>query len=284
MLTPTALKALLQEQGLRLTKRLGQHHLIDARAIERIVDRCALTREDTVVEIGPGLGALTEPLAHRAGRVVAVEVDRRIAELLRTRLALQPNVDVRCEDILDFSWKSLGEVVVVGAIPYHITSSIIVALSEARQWIRRAILIVQKEVADRLLAVPGTKAYGRLSVLGQYSWGITPLFRVVRSAFFPQPAVDSTCVQLIRRAQRAVELKDEQRFFGIVKAAFAQRRKTLINCLSARGTGAMSREDAEALVQALGLPQAVRGETLSLAQFAALVEVLGARGRAQEKK
>ena len=274
MLAVSELKTLLRSNGLRLTKRLGQHHLIDARVIGRVVERCELSRGDTVVEIGAGLGALTEPLAERAGRVIAVEIDRRIASLLAERMSARKNVSVVCEDILDFSWDRLEGVVVIGAIPYHITSPILVWLSEARRAIRKAVLILQQEVAQRLAAAPGTKAYGRLSVLGQYGWEIAPLFLVPRSAFFPQPDVDSSCLQLTSRVRSPVTVRDEARFFEVVKAAFAQRRKTLVNCLSVAPALGVSRTRAEDAVSALDLPRAVRGEALSLEQFAALATLL----------
>lgn len=270
MLTASELKALLKAQGLRLTKRLGQHHLVDARVVQRIVERCELSPTDTVVEIGPGLGALTERLAARADRVIAVEIDRRMAGLLAERLAGTPNVTVRCEDILDFSWDGLADVTVVGAIPYQLTSPILGLLAEARQVIRKAILILQEEVAQRLLARPRTKAYGRLSVLAAYCWEASALFPVPRSAFFPQPNVDSRCVQLVRRIRPPVTVFNESRFFAVVKSAFSHRRKTLVNCLLREEDRRMRRADAERLVQELGLPLTVRGEALSLEQFASL--------------
>ena len=273
MLTVSELKSLLRTQGLRLTKRLGQHHLIDGHMVRRIIERSRISTDDTVVEIGAGLGALTDELAQRAGRVIAVEVDARVAALLAARMQDQRNVTVLCEDILGFSWDRLGDVVVVGAIPYHITSPIVVSLCEARHAIRRVILILQHEVAQRLLAGPGTKAYGRLSVLGRYCWEITSLFPVPRSAFFPQPEVDSHCLELTRRAHPPVGVEREDVFFEVVKAAFSHRRKTLVNCLSGED-GLASREHAEAAVKQLGLPAAIRGEMLSLDQFAALTRLL----------
>jgi len=270
MLTASELKALLRAQGLALSKRLGQHHLIDARIIERIVACCRLSREDTVVEIGAGLGALTEPLAERAGRVLAVELDRRICALLAQRLRSCRNVTVLCEDILRFSWARASGATVVGVIPYHITSPIFVSLCEARHAVRRAVLILQEEVADRLLAEPGTKAYGRLTILGRYCWDTIPLLTVPRSAFFPQPEVDSQCVELVPKVQPAPLVADEPLFFEVVKQAFAQRRKTLVNCLGGR----VPRARAESTLKTLGLPVSVRGEALSLEQFAALANAL----------
>ena len=276
MLTASQLKSFLREHQLRLTKRLGQHHLVDAGAIRRIVEACGLSPDETVVEIGAGLGALTEPLAARAGRVIAVEIDRRIAALLQERMRPLGNVEVRHGDILEFPWAEVAGATVVGAIPYHITSPILVALSEQREAFRQIVLVLQDEVAARLLAEPGTKAYGRLSVLAQYAWELSSRFTVPRSAFFPQPDVDSRCITLLPRAKPAVQVQDEALFFDLVKRAFAHRRKTLVNCLS--DSGALGRAQVEAAVRTLGCPASIRGETLSLEQFARLAATLaGAR-------
>ena len=266
MLTATQLKSFLRAHHLRLTKRQGQHYLVDAHVVQRVVDSCRLSRDDTVVEIGSGLGALTESLAAQAGRVIAVEVDELIAHLLVERMKPCPNVGVICQDILRFPWNRVRGVTVVGAIPYAITSPILVSLSEARSVIRQAFLIVQAELAKRLVARPGTKAYGRLSILCQYTWQVTSLFPIPASAFFPSPAVDSCCVQLVPRSTPHIRVNDERVFFDLVKAAFSHRRKTLVNCL--REWGARS-EVAQRLRQ-LGLPVSVRGEVLSLEQFAVL--------------
>lgn len=274
MLTASALKQVLRERQLRLTKKLGQNHLIDARAIERILEVCQLSASDTVVEIGAGLGALTEPLARQAARVIAVEIDRRVAEVLAERMRPLANVAVRHQDILEFDWAGLSDIVVVGAIPYHITSPIIVALTAHRQQIRRAVLVVQEEVADRLAAQPGTRAYGRLSVLAQYGWQVAKRGRISRSAFFPQPAVDSCCLELQPHARPPVAVSDEARFFEVVKAAFAQRRKTLVNSLLEGGSLGVPRSAIESALRQLKLSGTVRGEMLSLAQLGQLSNLL----------
>ena len=277
MLTVSELKTVLRENKLRLTKRLGQNHLVDQGIIMRLMDRCGLSPEDTVVEIGAGLGALTEPLADQVGRVWAVEVARSFAALLTARMAHRSNVTVVCQDILEFSWERFRDLTVVGAIPYHITSPILVSLTGARHTIRRAILIIQEDVARRLLAAPGTKAYGRLSVLAQYGWDLVKLMELPRHAFFPQPAVDSTAVRLTPRAQPPTTVEHEPLFFDVVKAAFAHRRKTLVNCLVHENIGGLSRVTAEAMLQRLGLAASIRGEELSLDQFAALADALSHR-------
>jgi 16S rRNA (adenine1518-N6/adenine1519-N6)-dimethyltransferase len=274
MLTAAELKPFLRARGLRLSKRLGQNYLIDARIIERIAAAAGLAGRETAVEIGAGLGALTEALAARAGKVIAVEIDRGVCEALRERMRPYANVEVRHQDILEFPWAGHRSLTVIGAIPYHITSPILAALSEQRRRIDRAVLVVQAEVAERLMAGPGTKAYGRLSLLAQHGWVLSPVCKAPRSAFFPQPDVDSMCLKLDPRpAASGPRVEDEPLFFAVVKAAFAQRRKTLVNNLRALPLDAAR---AGRLVQELGLPETVRAEELSLAQFAALAHRLKA--------
>jgi 16S rRNA (adenine1518-N6/adenine1519-N6)-dimethyltransferase len=263
------LKQLLAAEGLRLSKRLGQHHLIDASMIGKIIRACGLRRDDTVVELGAGLGALTTGLAEAAHAVLALEIDAGIAAVLRRDMRAHPHVEVRHQDMLDFDWRAVTDVVVVGAIPYHITSPILIALSEQRAAIRHAILIVQDEVAQRIAAKPGTKAYGRLTVLMQSCWRVEPLFRVPRSAFFPQPSVDSSCLRL-KPGPAGHGVTDQPALFELAKRAFGQRRKTLVNCLD----GWVARPEVESALAELGLPASVRGETLTLEQFSRLAERL----------
>ena len=268
--TPTALRELLRAHRLRLTKRLGQNFLVDARTAARLLEDCHLTPRDTVVEIGAGLGALTERLAEAAGRVIAVEVDRKIGGLLTERLADRPNVEVAAQDILTFPWARYPGSKVVGMIPYRITSPILVSLCEHAADVRGAWLGMQREVAQRLAASCGTKAYGRLTILVQCRFDVEELRRIPRSVFFPQPNVDSSWVQLIPKRPPAVPAEDERMFFAVVQAAFAQRRKTLLNCLERAEGLRLTKTGAAEALQRAGLPARVRGEALSLAQFAAL--------------
>lgn len=267
MLTTTALKTLLHDNHLRLSKKLGQNYLIDPTATQRIVDAAHVSKTDYVVEVGAGLGALTEPLAQQAGVVLAVEVDRGICPLLVQQLKAQAHVTVECKDALTLNPRKLQDAVVVGAIPYSITSPLLVWLYENRRLIRRAILVLQQEVAQRIMAKPGTAAYGRLSVLLQYGWEVEKVGAIARSAFFPQPQVDSICLRLIPYKTPPVSVQDEALFFSVVKAAFSQRRKTLANCLR-------ELPGSRQALSRLGWPTNVRGETLSLAQFASLATAL----------
>lgn len=271
MLTASQLKDLLRKEGLRLSKKLGQHYLVDERLGRQFVQRCGLSSKDTVIEIGAGLGALTELLSQQAGRIIAVEIDKRISALLAHRMALLPQVTVVHQDILQFPWQDHSGITVVGAIPYKLTSHILVMLCQFRQNIHQAWLIVQQEVAERLLAKPATKAYGRLSVLGQYCWHIRSVMSFPRHAFFPQPGVDSCALHLISHKMPLV-VSDEEVFFSLVKAAFAQRRKTLANCLAGSQPSLKTRTQVESLLRELGCDPAIRGEALSLEQFAALAQ------------
>lgn len=274
MHTKTELTSLLREHGIRLTKRLGQHYLVDPNICRKLVSLCELSPDDTVIEIGSGLGALTDLLAARCKRVIAVDVDRRVSEALRQRLARVPNVEVRCQDILEFPWSEYRGSHVVGAIPYHITSPILINLCDHASHLARAWLGMQQEVARRLSAQPGSKVYGRLSVLMQYRFVVTTLWQISRRAFFPQPDVDSTWLHLEPRRQPPAPVKDEALFFDVVRCAFGQRRKTLANCLMTLSAPRVSREQAVTLLRKTGLSSGVRGEELSPAQFAVLANHL----------
>ena len=273
MHTKTELVALLKSRGLRLSSRLGQHYLIDARLMTRAVESCGLCADDVVLEIGAGLGALTEGLARVAKRVIAVEFDRQIAALLQERLASQDNVTVLHDDILRVRWEDHPFTVVVGAIPYQLTSEVLVRLCQQGGF-RGAWLGVQAEVARRLCAKPGTKDYGRLTLLGQHRFKIMPLFRMPRQAFFPEPNVDSTWIELRPLPPSGVDPKDEQVAFELVRAAFSQRRKTLANCLRGANGGRFSGEDIAGAMRAAAIPPTIRGERLSFEQFVALARYL----------
>ena len=283
MIPPAELKALLKAHGVRLTKRLGQHHLISPNVIERIVASCELSGDETVLEIGAGLGALTEPLAKRVRRLIALEVDPRIAKLLSHRVSSLKNVAVICQDVLDINWGRTKEITVIGAIPYAITSPILISISRGRRSIRKCVLVLQHEVARRLVAVPGTKAYGRLSILGQYCWDIKAMFSIARSAFFPQPDVDSACVRFLPHAVVPIQIDNERRFFELVKAAFAHRRKSLVNCLSGYAPRRLNRPQVEMVLHELGLPFSIRGEMLSMGQFAELANACERLGPSKDQ-
>jgi 16S rRNA (adenine1518-N6/adenine1519-N6)-dimethyltransferase len=251
-------------------RALGQHFLRDARIASAIVDLLGPTRGDLVVEIGPGEGALTEDLAARAGRVVALEIDRDLATRLRERL---PGVEVVEADARTWDYTALrrpaaGRVLVAGNLPYSASKPILMALVEARTAIDAMALMLQKEVAERVAAAPGSRAYGSLSVLTQLSCDVRVALRVPPGAFRPPPRVDSAVVHLRVLADPHVPLTDERRFRTLVRAAFAQRRKTLANALAA-GL-ALPVEAVRAATVAAGIDPRRRAETLTLQEFARL--------------
>lgn len=254
-------------------KRFGQHFLRDARVLSDIANALGDVRDRTVVEIGPGRGALTDLLVERAGRVVAVEVDRDLVQHLRTRYADRPHVEIIEGDVLAQPIAGLvgGPYVLAGNVPYYITTPIIFhALEVPRADV--AVYLVQKEVAERMAAPPGDKTYGALSVNLQSVVDVTLLRKVPPSAFNPPPAVDSAVVRVTPRATPDIEPELERRFRRFVLAAFGLRRKQLVRVV--RTVAHLDAERAHALVMSCGLPPEARPETLSPAQFAVLVRAL----------
>lgn len=261
---------IIRRFGLSLSKRLGQNFLISEQAVNQIVASASLSSQDTVLEIGPGIGTLTQGLAETGARVVAVELDAKLIEVLATTLAGYDNVRVVHGDILktDISREIQAEKYkVVANLPYYITTPIIMTLLERRLPIELLVTMVQKEVAQRMTASPGGKDYGALSVAVQYYTDPELLFDVPPNAFIPAPAVDSSVVRCTVREKPPVDIADERQFFRIVKGAFSQRRKTLANAL--KTTGLSSGHIAAMLEQAQINPMR-RGETLSLVEFAAI--------------
>jgi 16S rRNA (adenine1518-N6/adenine1519-N6)-dimethyltransferase len=258
------------------TRALGQHFLRDRSVVDRIVDLVAPTARDLVVEIGPGRGALTETLAARAGRLLALEVDAELAAGLQARFATSSHVEVRQADARHFDYRSLralapdpaGRVLVVGNLPYSVGKPILAALVEAGPAIDEMALMLQKEVALRVAAEPGGKTYGALSVLTQVRCRVRLAFPVPPGAFSPPPQVDSAVLHLAPHREPPVPVADPARFATVVRAAFSQRRKSLANALAAGlGVGA---ERARRLIEAVGIDPGRRAETLTLAEFARL--------------
>ncbi len=254
-------------------KRIGQHFLIDPNIVRKIITVSDLSRDEPVLEIGPGRGILTSALCREVGRVIAIEVDPQLVTYLNHALADCSNLDLRLGDALTFPYQSLPEgTVVVANLPYYLSTPLLFTLLESRARLSRMVLMLQAEVATRLTARPGTRDYGILSVLVQY-WTIPSLsFRVSPNCFRPRPKVGSTVVTLLVRKEGAVQVADERMFVRTVRAAFAHRRKTLSNSL--REEGFPLETVAQALAQAEIAP-ARRAETLTLTDFAALVNGLG---------
>lgn len=262
-------------------KRLGQHFLIDPNIVRKIVTLAELRHEHTVLEIGPGRGVLTEALSRVAEHVVAVEIDPLLHRALEGRQEQWPNVELVCEDALRFPMERLPVgTIVVANLPYYLSTAILFKLLDERSRFPRLVLMLQDEVADRLVAAPGSSAYGVLSVMAQYAADITKAFKVSPNCFRPRPEVGSAVVLLRTKEQRALDLEEEAKFAAMVKAAFAHRRKQLINSL--RDEGYEPNLVSEAL-RSLGLSPTVRAEVLSVEQLMELSRRVGGRYNGREK-
>ena len=275
----TEVTALLRRHGFHFSKSLGQNFLTAAWVPERIAEEAALSPADGVLEVGPGVGCLTEQLAARAGKVLCLELDRRLESVLAETLARRDNVeivfaDAAKADLPALCREHLGDRPrkVCANLPYNVTTPLLTAFLEA-ECFESVTVMVQKEVAERMCAGPGSKDYGAFTLL--VDWYAQPelLFTVPPHCFVPQPKVTSAVVRLRRRAEPPAAVEDEALFFRTVRAAFAQRRKTLSNALMA-GFSALDRAAAEACLAEAGLDPRVRGEALSLLQFAALSDAL----------
>ena len=262
-------------------KKFGQNFLIDAHVLEKIIAAAKITKEDFVLEIGPGIGTMTQYLAEHAGKVVAVEIDRALIPILRETLSEYPNVTVIHEDILklDIGKLALEEnggkpIKVVANLPYYITTPVIMGLFESHVPLESITVMVQKEVAQRMQALPGTKDYGALSLAVQYYAEPYLAANVPPNCFMPRPNVGSAVIRLTSYEHPRVSVKDEALMFRIIRASFNQRRKTLQNGLNNSPEITASKERIAEAIASLGLPASVRGETLTLEQFAALADVL----------
>lgn len=256
-----------------IRKSLGQHFLTDPRILARIADAVALTSDETVVEIGPGRGSFTEVLLARAARVVAIEIDRKLVELLREKYAHEPRLTIIEADVLDTDLGEAagGEYALAGNVPYYITTPILFqALRQPRAL--RSVLLVQREVASRMAAEPAADDYGALSVNVQAVASVEMLFRIPSGAFTPPPRVDSAVVRVTPRADPVVKAGEEETFRTFVQAAFALRRKQMRRVV--RTIAAKSADDAERALVASGVDPDARPETLSAAQFYALGRAL----------
>jgi 16S rRNA (adenine1518-N6/adenine1519-N6)-dimethyltransferase len=281
---PAVVRDIMNHYGISCRKSLGQNFLVDRNMIKKIVTAADLTPACLVVEIGPGLGALTVQAVQKAGKVLAIELDRGLIPPLNEVLEGAGDVEIVPGDALKTDFDALvgektagafgrngREYKVLGNLPYYITSPLLMRLLTGRYHISLIIVMVQLEVAARLTAVPGTKEYGSLSVAVQYFTKPEILFRVPGSCFFPPPGVNSAVVRLAVRPAPAVTVHDEELFFKVVRAAFGQRRKTLLNSLA--GSGLLGGKDFWLQVlQNAGLDPHRRGETLTLAEFAVLTE------------
>ncbi len=269
----------LKDTGFSFKKSLGQNFLIDESVLRKIIDAACLTKDDCVLEIGPGIGTMTEALSEAAGRVIAVELDNRLIPILRENLAGRENVTVIQGDILRTDIRKLSEEYcggkpfkAVANLPYSVTTPALLKLLDESAPILSATLMVQKEVAERMMADPGTKAYGALSLAVQYRAEISVAANVPRNCFIPRPEVDSQVVHLQCFPEPPVRTEDPELMFRLIRASFNERRKTLVNGL-ANGKIGYTKEEIARAVEALGKGEAVRGETLSLEDFARLADL-----------
>ncbi|MCI7796843.1 MAG: 16S rRNA (adenine(1518)-N(6)/adenine(1519)-N(6))-dimethyltransferase RsmA [Lachnospiraceae bacterium] len=273
---------IIQKYEFMFQKKFGQNFLIDTHVLEKIIKAAGITKEDCVLEIGPGIGTMTQYLAESAGRVVAVEIDRNLIPILGETLAEYDNVTVINEDILMVDIRALADeynggrpIKVVANLPYYITTPIIMGLFESNVPIDNITVMVQKEVADRMKEGPGSKDYGALSLAVQYYAEPEIVANVPPNCFIPRPNVGSAVIRLTRHKTMPVEVKDPELMFRLIRASFNQRRKTLQNGLNNSPELSFTKEQIAGAIERLGLPAAVRGEALSLAQFAALSDILG---------
>lgn len=269
---------LIKQNQFAFKKKFGQNFLIDGRVLDRIVQGAGITKEDDVLEIGPGIGALTQVLCEAARHVRAVEIDRELIPILEKSLSDYDNVDVINADIMDTELRDLypGPFKVVANLPYYITTPIVMKLLESDADIESITVMVQKEVAERMQAAPGGKDYGVLTLSVAYHAEAEIIANVPPNCFMPRPDVSSAVIKLRRRAEPAVTPRSPDHMFRLIRAAFSQRRKTLINAVSNDVSLGLPKAELEAALQELGLDTRIRGERLSLQDFSDLSDILTA--------
>lgn len=281
--TPVRTRAILEKYGFSFKKSLGQNFLIDTNILNRIVDHANLTEETGVIEIGPGIGALTEQLARRSQKVVAFEIDQRLLPILEDTLSPYPNTKIIHQDVLKANvasiiakeFEGIKDIMVVANLPYYVTTPIIMKLLEEMLPIRGIVVMLQKEVAERIGAKPGGKDYGSLSIAVQYYTEAETVMIVPKTVFVPQPNVDSAVIRLTVRETPKVAVKDEAFFFQVTKASFAQRRKTLLNNLTSQlPEGKAKKDEILSSLNEVNIDPTRRGETLSIEEYARLSEAL----------
>ena len=274
--------AILQKYNFNFQKKFGQNFLIDTRVLEKIMNAAEITKNDFVLEIGPGIGTMTQYLCEHAREVAAVEIDKNLIPILAETLNVYHNVQVIHGDILKIDMEHLVQeknhgnpIKVVANLPYYITTPIIMGLLESHVPIDSITIMVQKEVAERMQAIPGSKDYGALSLAVQYYAEPKIAAHVPPNCFIPRPAVGSAVIRLSRHQEPPVQIANEKLMFALIRASFNQRRKTLVNGLNNAPNIACSKQQILSALQEMDLPANVRGETLTLSQFAQLSNLLG---------
>ena len=271
----------LQKHDFHFQKKFGQNFLIDPHVLDKIVEAAEVTKDDFVLEIGPGIGTMTQYLCENARQVLAVEIDNNLIPILKETLAEYDNVEVLHGDILKQDIQAIADkyndgkpIKVVANLPYYITTPIIMGLFESHVPLANVTVMVQKEVADRMKAAPGTKEYGALSLAVQYYAKPYLAANVPPNCFMPRPNVGSAVIRLDCLDHTPVEVKDDRLMFRLIRASFNQRRKTLQNGLTNSGELSFSKEEIGKAIEAAGLPPAIRGEKLGLEEFAKLADIL----------
>jgi 16S rRNA (adenine1518-N6/adenine1519-N6)-dimethyltransferase len=285
---PTNTAKILNKYQFAFQKRFGQNFLIDANILTKIVDSAKIKKDDLVIEIGPGIGTMTQYLCEKAREVIVVEIDKKLIPILEDTLSGYSNVIIINQDILKVDLEKLiGEknegrpVKVVANLPYYITTPIIMGLLEGKAPVESLTVMIQKEVADRMLVGPGTKDYGALSLAVQYYSKPEVMAYVPRACFMPKPNVDSAVIRLTKLTKKPVDVDNERLMFQIIKAAFNQRRKTLLNSLYNSPFVNFTKEEITKAIQVLNLDMNIRGEVLTLEKYAELTNYL--EGLCEEK-
>ena len=271
----------LQKYNFNFQKKFGQNFLIDTHVLEKIIEESGITKDDFVLEIGPGIGTMTQYLCENAREVAAVEIDKNLIPILADTLSAYDNVEVINDDILKVDINKLAEeknggkpIKVVANLPYYITTPIIMGLFEKNVPVDSITVMVQKEVADRMQVGPGTKDYGALSLAVQYYAKPEIVANVPPNCFMPRPKVGSAVIKLTRYEKPPVDVQDERLMFRLIRASFNQRRKTLVNGIKNSGDFSLSKEEIENVFEKCGLPLNIRGEALTLEQFAMLANCI----------
>ena len=292
--TKATIAKIKEKYGFKLSKSLGQNFLVDKNIIDKIIEGAGIGEGDLVLEVGPGIGVLTAAAAEEAGKVISVEIDQNLIPILQETLADYDNIEIVHKDILKLNIHELLEqnqeinghkvegIKIIGNLPYYITTPIIMKILEEGVPADSITIMLQKEVADRIKAKPGTKIYGALSVAVQYYCTVAHVVHAPKEIFVPQPKVDSTVIRLDIRKEKPVDLLDEASFFAVVKAGFGQRRKTLLNALT--GVKGLSKEHIHRVLNEANIDPSRRAETLTIEEFALVsnkVHMLAHAGDAQ---
>ncbi|MCD8215714.1 MAG: 16S rRNA (adenine(1518)-N(6)/adenine(1519)-N(6))-dimethyltransferase RsmA [Clostridiales bacterium] len=273
-------KAIIERYDFLFKKNFGQNFLIDERVLEKIINAGNITEDDVVLEIGPGIGTLTQAIARKAKTVIAVEIDRSLIPILEETLSNFYNIRIINEDILKVDIKALSEeygrpLKIIANLPYYITTPIIMNILERECPVSEIVVMIQKEVAMRMQAGPGTKDYGSLSVVADYYAKAYLAANVPRNCFMPRPNVDSAVIRLTPYKEKPVQVENSEKFFKFVKAAFSQRRKTFVNCIASSPDFSFTKEEFSHILKSCGFDERIRGEVLSLADFAEIYKNCG---------